>query len=112
MIANKKPEVLFLFNRRVRETYISPDELARLESFANWNWFECNGGNIYQAHENPETIQQLCEQVKGVDGMVVCHGAPRINEKILEHAPNLKIIGELEGDRFAVRIDLETCWQL
>ena len=110
-MADKKPKVLLLFDQRVRERYISPDELERLESFANWNWFECNGGNIYQAHENPETIQKLCEQVKDVDGMVVCHGAPRVSEEILNHAPNLRIIGELEGDRFAARIDLETCWQ-
>ena len=107
-MADKKPKVLLLFDQRVRERYISPDELERLGSFANWNWFECNGGNIYQAHENPETIQKLCEQVKDVDGMVVCHGAPRVSEEILNYAPNLRIIGELEGDRFAARIDLET----
>ena len=55
-MADKKPKVLLLFDQRVRERYISPDELERLETFANWNWFECNGGNIYQAHENPEAM--------------------------------------------------------
>ena len=39
-MADKKPKVLLLFDQRVRERYISPDELERLESFANWNWFE------------------------------------------------------------------------
>ena len=28
----------------------------------------------------------------------------------MEAAPQLKIIGDLEGDRFASRIDLETAW--
>ena len=72
-----------------------------MEAFANWDWFECEGGSIYQAHENPETIRQLCEQVEDVDGIVICHGAPRVGEEILNRAPNLRIIGELEGDRFA-----------
>ena len=43
--------------------------------------------------------------------IVVCHGAPRIDAEILDRAPQLKFIGELEGDRFAARIDLEACWQ-
>ena len=110
-MANKKPKILLLCNQRVREGYISPDELERMEAFANWDWFECEGGSIYQAHENPETIRQLCEQVEDVDGIVICHGAPRVGEEILNRAPNLRIIGELEGDRFAARIDLEACWQ-
>ncbi len=42
--------------------------------------------------------------------LIVCHGAPTINETILDAAPRLKFIGELEGDRFASRIDLEAAW--
>ena len=29
----------------------------------------------------------------------------------MDGAPNLKIIGELEGDRFAYRIDVESAWE-
>jgi phosphoglycerate dehydrogenase-like enzyme len=42
-----------------------------------------------------------------VDGLVVCHGSPRIGAEILAAAPKLRVVGELEGDRFAARIDLE-----
>ena len=42
---------------------------------------------------------------------MVCHGAPRIDAEILARAPRLKFIGELEGDRFAARIDLDAAWQ-
>ena len=36
LMANKKPKILLLCNQRVREGYISPDELERMEAFANW----------------------------------------------------------------------------
>jgi phosphoglycerate dehydrogenase-like enzyme len=44
---------------------------------------------------------------KDLDALVVCHGAPRITDSIMAKCENLKIIGELEGDRFARRIDVE-----
>ena len=34
-MAKKKPKILLLCNQRVREGYISPDELERMEAFAN-----------------------------------------------------------------------------
>ena len=109
-MADAKPKILMAFSQRVRDAYIAPEELERLETFADWDWFECEGGGIYEAHTDSETIERLCEQIGDVEGIVVCHGAPRIDQEILDRAPNLKIIGELEGDRFAVRIDLEAAW--
>ena len=110
-MANHKPNILLMFNRSVRERYIPPEQLERLQALANWDWFDCQGGGIYQSHREPATIQRLLGQVEEIDGMVVCHGAPRIDAEILDRAPQLKFIGELEGDRFAARIDLEACWQ-
>ena len=37
---------------------------------------------------------------------MVCHGAPYVDAAILDRAPKLRLIGELEGDRFANRIDV------
>jgi phosphoglycerate dehydrogenase-like enzyme len=110
-MANHKPNILLMFNRSVRERYLPPQQLERLQALANWDWFDCQGGGIYQSHRDPATIQRLLEQVEEIDGMVVCHGAPRIDAEILDRASHLKFIGELEGDRFAARIDLEACWQ-
>ena len=50
------------------------------------------------------------ERLGSYDGLVVCHGCPTIDAAILDQAPGLKIIGELEGDRFASRIDVEAAW--
>ena len=38
---------------------------------------------------------------------MICHGSPYIDAEILDAAPRLRMIGELEGDRFANRIDVE-----
>ena len=46
----------------------------------------------------------------GYDGIVICHGAPTLTENVLQNAPKLRIIGEMEGDRFATRIDLDAAW--
>ena len=38
-------------------------------------------------------------------------GAPRVTGEIMDACPDLRFIGELEGDRFANRIDVEAAWQ-
>ena len=81
-----------------------------LEAFADWDWFECEGGGIYDTNADPESAQALGERLGGYDGLGVCHGCPTIDAAILDQAPGLKIIGELEGDRFASRIDVEAAW--
>ena len=105
-----RPQVLIACSERVRHGYLPPEELTRLEQVADWAWFACEGGNIYQASEDAEAIAQLAQELAGVDALVVCHGAPRVNAEVLEAAPQLRFIGELEGDRFATRIDLDAAW--
>jgi phosphoglycerate dehydrogenase-like enzyme len=38
--------------------------------------------------------------------LIVCHGGPRITKPIFDAGKKLKVVGELEGDRFAGRIDV------
>ncbi len=110
-MTSSRPKVLLVCDKRVRETYLAPEELERLERFADWDWLEGTGGNIYHANEDVALVDNLAERVRDVDGMIVCHGAPKIDGPIMERAPALKIIGELEGDRFASRIDVEAAWE-
>lgn len=109
---DNRPQVLIACSERVRKGYLPPKELARLEEFADWSWFHCEGGGIYDTSTDPETTAQLAAEMGGVDALVVCHGAPRIGAEILDAAPTLRLVGELEGDRFAARLDLETLWSL
>lgn len=103
--------VLIACDERVRHRYLPPEQIARLEQFADWSWFACEGGGIYSVNEDPEVINNLKDSLISVDSLVVCHGAPRIDAGIMDHARGLKFIGELEGDRFAARIDLEEAWE-
>jgi D-3-phosphoglycerate dehydrogenase len=105
-----RPNVLVACGQRVREKYLPLEEIKRLETFANWDWFACEGGNIHAASDDVEAAKKLADRIAGVDALVVCHGSPRIDQAILDRADKLRFIGELEGDRFSVRIDLDAAW--
>lgn len=111
-MSTARPQVLFAFGQEVRDSFWNPHALQRLERFADWHWLPCEGGGrtYFRAHDDPATSAQLREQIGAYDALVVCHGAPLIEAAILEAAPKLRFIGELEGDRFAGRIDLEAAW--
>src|SRR5579859_1440898 len=104
-----RPHVVLACNSNVRENYVTVPDLARLEAFATWEWCELNvdSGNWGPPPEDSEATSRLKEALGGAAGLLVCHGAPRITNEVLAAAPQLRIIGELEGDRFAGRIDVE-----
>ena len=111
MTKSVRPKIVLACNRRVREGYLPPADIERLESFADWEWFTCEVRASSGVVEGPdEAAAQLRERVADMAGLIVCHGAPRIGAGIMDRAPGLKIIGELEGDRFAGRIDVEAAW--
>ena len=106
-----RPKVLLVCDKRVRENYLAPEELERLESFAEWQWFEGKGGHIYEASGDAGLTASLADCSRAIEGMIVCHGAPKIDGELMDRMPDLKIIGELEGDRFASRIEVEDAWR-
>lgn len=107
-----RPKVLFAFGQQVWDGFMDPAEVQRLETFADWTWLPCEGGGrtYFRAQDDPATSANLRAQIGGYDALVVCHGAPLIDAAILDAAPKLRFIGELEGDRFAGRIDLAAAW--
>jgi phosphoglycerate dehydrogenase-like enzyme len=110
-VANERPKVLLACSQRLRDTYLPPAEIARLETFADWKWFAGEGGGIYHTNSNPEDSARLRAEIGGCDALVMSDGCPTIDAAVLAAAPRLRLIGELEGDRFASRIDLDAAWQ-
>jgi D-3-phosphoglycerate dehydrogenase len=106
-----RPNILLACNKEVRENYLAQADLQRLSQFADWDWFECEGEGIDETNADAGAAKQLGQRLGGVDGLVVCHDCPTLSSQVLEQAANLKIIGELEGDRFASRIDVEAAWE-
>jgi len=107
-----RPRVLLCANATVREEYWTGEGLGRLERIADWDWLPSEGictreGVWGGPSEDPAEIERLRAKIKDYDVLVVCHGSPLIDGAMLDAAPHLKLIGELEGDRFANRIDVE-----
>lgn len=109
-MSNNLPSVLLAFEANVRHNHLDPQDLLRLETFAEWDWFPCEGGSIYDTNTDPEAAAQLADRLPGHDALIVCWGAPTLTADLLDMAPTLKFIGEMEGDRFASRIDLDAAW--
>ena len=75
------------------------------------------GEVVYEAFEEPSSWEapppysadaesRLSALVRDADALVIGPGAPRVSAAVLDAAPRLRFVGELEGDRFARRIDL------
>ena len=104
-------KVLIVGNQRVRDMSLLPSDLDRLSAMADWEWLHLEGGVAFGPNEDPDAVRQLIEHAGDVDCVVVSHGSPMISADVMDGAPNLKIIGEMEGDRFAYRIDVESAWE-
>ena len=110
-MATSRPKVLLVCNQWVRDHYMASADIERLDTFADWEWFACEGGQGFEATEDAVAVAQWLKRVGDVNGIVVCHGAPKIDSQVMDWAPKLQIIGELEDDRFASRVAVETAWE-
>jgi phosphoglycerate dehydrogenase-like enzyme len=106
-----RPRVLLVASRSVRERMLLPADVERLGGFAELDWLECDvpfdRTSWTTVPDDPAATALVAGRVGQVDGLIVCHGSPRVGAEILDAAPRLRVIGELEGDRFAARIDVE-----
>jgi phosphoglycerate dehydrogenase-like enzyme len=101
-------------NSIVREEYITGEGLDRLERLADWEWLPSEGtssrvGVWGGPSDDPADAARLAAKLgEGFDALITCHGAPFVDASILDAAaPRLRLVGELEGDRFANRIDTD-----
>ncbi len=95
-------------NRDFFERDVDRSQIARLEAFAEFRWHEMNEPTSWDELPAPSAAARssIVDFARELDVLLVCHGAPRITADILAESPRLKLIGELEGDRFAGRIDV------
>jgi D-3-phosphoglycerate dehydrogenase len=108
------PTVGLACDRSTFTSMISDDDVARLGRFTTFEWQECNEPSSW---DEPPPFDAAAEArligfARGLDGLIVCHGAPRVTRAVLSAAPRLKVIGELEGDRFARRVDVNAAADL
>jgi D-3-phosphoglycerate dehydrogenase len=103
-----RPQIGLACNRDSYEKDAVPEEVERLRGFADFHYEEFDGPSDWNEPPppNPEEDARLIEFARGLDGLIVCHGSPRVTAEVLDAAPSVRIVGELEGDRFAQRIDV------
>lgn len=105
----KRPVVGLASTAEVRESYIANSDLARLESFAEFRWQQFDEETSWDEAPNtsPEVLEQFTSFARELDALIVCHGSPRVSAEVLSSTRRLTFVGELEGDRFAQRIDVD-----
>ncbi|MSQ08117.1 MAG: hypothetical protein EXR44_02270 [Dehalococcoidia bacterium] len=104
-----RPLVSLASNREVRDIYLGAADMARLNAFADFHWEEFNEASSWDAPPvvSPDVDARFTALCQRSDALIVCHGSPRVTDRVLAAAHRLRVIGELEGDRFAQRIDVE-----
>jgi phosphoglycerate dehydrogenase-like enzyme len=102
-----KPVVGIACSKETREMYLHPDDLDRLGKVATVVIKEYNEKTVDWINTPviPEIESDFAEFAEGLDALIVCHGGPKITRKVIEAGKRLKVVGELEGDRFNGRID-------
>ena len=106
-----RPTVLLICDQHTRDHRVRLADTERLSSFADWEWFASTVDRPFETSEDAELMAQLMERLLDVNGVVVAGGAPRITADIIDRAPELRVIGDMGGDRFAELIDLDAAWQ-
>ena len=98
-------------NARIRTEYIDDRDLARLGQFATFSWLDSNLDSGWHRPPPYDAAAEaaLADFATGLDALVVCHGSPRITGSLLAVTPRLRLVGELEGDRLGLRIDVAAC---
>ncbi len=104
-----RPAVGLVCNAATRDADVGDSDLKRLEAIADFRYavFDERTSWDEPPQHNDESESRLIEFARDLDALIVCHGAPRVTPAVLDAAPRLRLIGELEGDRFAQRIDVE-----
>lgn len=109
-----RPRVLLSCTRWVWDRYIHQADLDRLAQFADFEFLEFTDSDRWEAWGpdlDPADIARFTESARTADAIVVCHGSPAVTGAVMDAAPRLRFIGELEGDRFGLRLDLQAAWE-
>ena len=91
-----------------RNLYLGKEDLARLAKIADVVIEEYDVPSDWvNIPVNPKVEAKFAQFAKDLEVLIVFHGGPRVTKPIFDAAKKLKFVGELEGDRFAGRIDVQ-----
>lgn len=104
-----RPRVGIACNRHTQLSYLGQEDRDRLGRIADVSVeeFDVRDETWEFTTNTPEDERRLSQFASGLDALIVCHGSPRVTRRVLNEAPSLALVGELEGDRFGGRVDVQ-----
>ena len=94
-------------NDETRKLYLHPDDLRRLERLGQVDLEEYDvTGRDGEVLEDPEVEDRFISFAADLDVLLLGRGAPRVSQRVLAASPRLKLVGEIEGDRFSRLVDV------
>ena len=110
-MVSERPKVLVAGGVDDKELYLAPEDQQRLASFADWSFVPCKEGALLGTDGQSQDEEAWIERIGDAEAIAIYPGAPNLSAELIERNPTLKIVGELNGDRFAKRIDVEKAWE-
>lgn len=106
---DKPVRIGFACNADTYARMMDDGAMAAFQALGTFEHHLCNEPSAWEVAppENPAAVDALVAFAANVDALLVCHGSPRLTGAILDRLPNLKLIAEVEGDRFSQRIDVD-----
>lgn len=106
--ALRRPRIGIACNAETRRLYLGEVDLDRLAQLGEVvvEEYDVQGADWTMTPTVPEVEDRFCAFVADLDVLLLCHGGPRVTARVLAAAPLLRVVGELEGDRFAGRVDV------
>ncbi len=107
-MSTSRPRVVILCSSQCRKQYVTDPDLQRLAQFADPEWIECTDGQSDGDQQSDHS--DLIRRIGSAQAIVLCSGAPKMTAALMAQLPDLRLLGDMEGDRFAHRIDVEAAW--
>ncbi len=104
-----RPTVTIAIDPARVEQMLDERDLDRLRTVADVRVLEVSvASTIEGAPEKDDAAEALlAEALRDTDAVIVTHGSPRLSWELLDAASALSFVGELEGDRFFGRVDVD-----
>lgn len=103
------PRVTIAIDPAREQQMLDPVDLERLRAVAEVDVVRVGVASTIEGAPEPDAPaeESLAAALGTADALVVSHGSPRISAELMDRASALSFIGELEGDRFFGRVDVD-----
>jgi D-3-phosphoglycerate dehydrogenase len=105
----RRPRVGLACSEEIRRRYVDEADLVRLGAAADFSYAAFSGPSDLDGPGPRDGAGEfeLARFAADLDALLICHGAPFVSAEVIGAAPRLSLLGDLEGDRFGDRLDLD-----